>query len=142
MKFRAAILAFLIVFPGISAVAEETPLSKLTALPHADVAKLLGSWQVEGFPAGKMVYEFQANRMAMHGSNPSAGVSFELSMDADYRDAGKDAIWVIATNPMPPLEGADAASAKPSISGVQLVGADRALLSVSADEQFTLVRVH
>src|SRR5262249_11528789 len=97
-----------------------------------------------GFSGGiKMVYEFQADKMAMHGSNEPAKYKFDMTMDADYRSAGKDAIWVIMTNPQPPPKGLEAdPEHKPSINGIQFTAADKATLVVSSDERFTLLRVH
>ena len=138
MKLIVAIVGAMIALasPGFVAAA---PPPELSGLPQADISRLLGSWQVEGMGPVKMVYEFQAHKMAMHGTNPDNGATFEVAMDADYRAAGKDAIWVIGTNPRPALSGADAA--KPSVTGIQLVDADRATMAVSDTESFKLVRI-
>ena len=115
---------------------------KLLTLPHADIARLVGSWQVKEMEPIKMIYEFQAETMAMHGRNDQGGSTFELTLDADYRLAGKDAIWVIGTHPRPVPEGMDASGeSNPSIIGIEFTAADQVTMTVSADERFTLVKV-
>lgn len=139
MNPKVAIIVLMAAFAAPVTVATAAPPAELGALPQADVSKLLGSWQVEGMGPVKMIYEFQPHRMAMHGTNPQNGATFEVAMDADYRSAGKDAIWVIGTNPRPALSGDD--SGKPSVTGIQLVDGDRATMAVSDTESFKLVRV-
>ena len=51
----------------VSAADPATGLAHLRALPHADVARLIGSWQVAEMDPVRMIYEFQAGTMAMHG---------------------------------------------------------------------------
>ena len=77
--------------------------------------------------------------MAMHGRNEQGGSTFELTLDADYRLAGKDQIWVIGTHPRPVPEGTDEAS--PSIMGIEFTTADQVTMTVSAGERFTLIKV-
>ena len=48
---------------------------KLLALPHADIARLVGSWQVKEMEPNKMVYEFQAGTFAMHGLSSGGGTT-------------------------------------------------------------------
>jgi len=92
-------------------------------LPHADVARLVGNWQVAEMEPIRMIYEFQTGTMAMHGKNPDAGTGFELAMDADYRTAGKDAIWVIGTNPRTGPDDPEPEGGKgPSIIGIEFTG--------------------
>ena len=112
---------------------------KLLTLPHADVARLIGSWQVKEMEPIKMIYEFQAVTFAMHGRNDQGGSTFEMVLDADYRTAGKDAIWVIGTHPRPVPEGTDGDS--PSIIGIEFVAPDQLIMTVGANERFTLVKV-
>ena len=116
-------------------------LSTLKALPHADVSRLIGSWEVAEMAPLKMIYEFQAGTMAMHGKNAELGSTFELTMDADYRTAGADAIWVIATHPHGGPDEEAPTENGPSIMGIQLTGGDRAVLVVSNNERFTLIKV-
>jgi len=128
---------------AVPAAADPTEgLATLKALPHADTAKLLGSWRVEEMAPLTMVYEFQSGSFAMHGKNDGAGVNFELTMDADYRSAGKDSIWVIGTNPRSGSGDDAQPSDKPSIIGIQFTTDDKAMMIVSSNERFTLVRVH
>ena len=141
LKTVLASALVLIALPALAAhwQAEE----KLKTLPHADTARLLGSWEVQGMGSASMIYEFRAGQMAMHGKGPSGKSMFEMTMDADYRDAGKDAIWVIGRNPQPMPDDMDPEAANnASIMGVQLTEPDKAILAVAADERFTLVRVH
>ncbi len=127
---------------GMPAKAEPpAALSTLKALPRADVSRLLGSWEVAEMAPLKMIYEFQAGTMAMHGKNAELGSTFELTMDADYRSAGADAIWVIATHPHGGPDEEPPTANGPSIMGVQLTGNDRAILVVSTTERFTLIKV-
>jgi len=112
---------------------------KLLTLPHADVARLIGSWQVKEMEPIKMIYEFQAGTFAMHGKNDQGGSTFEMILDADYRTAGKDAIWVIGTHPRPVPEGTD--ENNPSIIGIEFIAPDQLTMSVGANERFTLVKV-
>jgi hypothetical protein len=139
MTFRilAAILAM-----TVSAAAMADPIDareKLLTLPHADMTRLAGSWQVKEMEPIKMIYEFQTQTMAMHGRNEQGGSTFELTLDADYRLAGKDAIWVIGTHPRPVPEGTDEAS--PSIIGIEFTAVDQVTMTVSANERFTLIKV-
>ena len=115
---------------------------KLMRLPHADIAQLVGSWQVEEMKPNTMIYEFQAKTMAMHGHSEQGSSTFELLLDADYRLAGENAIWVIGTHPRPVPEGTEQNAGNPSIMGIELTAPDRARLTVSAGESFNLVRVH
>jgi hypothetical protein len=112
---------------------------KLLTLPHADIARLIGSWQVKEMEPNKMVYEFQAGTFAMHGLSSGGGTSFEMTLDADYRTAGKDAIWVIGTHPRPAPDGVD--QNNPSILGIAFTAADEVTMTVSAGESFTLIKV-
>lgn len=141
MKRLSVVLIGLALLAAPASGEPPAALSTLKALPHADVTRLLGSWQVAEMAPLKMIYEFQTGTMAMHGKNAELGSTFELTMDADYRSAGADAIWVIATRPRggpdeesPPADG-------PSIMGVQFTANDRAVLVVSTNERFTLVKV-
>jgi len=139
MKFRHFAVAAML---ALSTPAFGDPIEardKLLTLPHADVARLIGSWQVKEMEPIKMIYEFQAATFAMHGKNDQGGSTFEMLLDADYRTAGKDAIWVIGTHPRPVPEGTDADS--PSIIGIEFVAADQLTMSVGANERFTLVKV-
>jgi len=141
MRAVCAVLLGLMVFTAGVKAEPPTPLSTLQALPRADVTRLIGSWEVAEMAPMKMIYEFQAATMAMHGRNAEAGSTFELTMDADYRSAGADAIWVIATHPRGGPDEEPPASDGPSIMGVQLTGTDRAVLVVSNTERFTLLKV-
>ncbi|HEX4507064.1 MAG TPA: hypothetical protein VH722_15145 [Alphaproteobacteria bacterium] len=139
MKFRRVAVAILL---ALSTRALADPIEardKLLTLPHADVARLIGSWQVKEMEPIRMIYEFQAGTFAMHGKNDQGGSTFEMTLDADYRTAGKDAIWVIGTHPRPVPEGTDADS--PSIIGIEFVAPDQLTMSVGANERFTLVKV-
>jgi hypothetical protein len=137
MKLVVATFGALIALATPLTALAAPPSAELNALPQADISKLLGSWQVQGMGAAQMVYEFQPHKMAMHGANPQNGATFEIAMDADYRSAGKDAIWVIGTNPRPALSP----DGKPSVTGIQLIDSDRATMTVSENESFKLVRV-
>jgi hypothetical protein len=132
-------IALLALVAGSALADPEEAQAKLLHLPHADIAKLVGFWQVKEMEPIKMIYEFQAATMAMHGSNEQGGTSFELMLDADYRVAGENAVWVIGTHPRPAGEGVDANS--PSIMGIEFTKADEAVMTVSAGEKFTLVKV-
>jgi hypothetical protein len=111
------------------------------ALPHADPARIVGSWEVEEMKPARMIYEFKAETMAMHGRDGQGGSTFELTLDADYRLAGENAVWIIGTHPRPIPEGTEENAGNPSIMGIELTSADHAKLTVSAGESFTLVRV-
>jgi hypothetical protein len=113
--------------------------AQLLTLPHADIGRLLGSWQVKEMEPITMIYEFQSETMSMHGLNGRGGASFEMTMDADYRRAGQQAIWVIGTHPRPAADAADGGG--PSILAIEFTGDDQATMTVSADEHFTLVKV-
>jgi hypothetical protein len=140
MKRLGIIAVALVALAGQSALADpDEARAKLLALPHADIAKLVGSWQVKEMEPVKMIYEFQSATMAMHGSNEQGGTSFELTLDADYRVAGENAVWVIGTHPRPVEDGMDATS--PSIMGIEFTKPDEVMLTVSAGEKFTLVKV-
>jgi hypothetical protein len=115
--------------------------AKLLALPHADVARLVGSWQVKEMEPIKMIYEFQTGTMAMHGLNSQGGSSFELTMDADYRKAGDSGIWVIGTHPRPITDDMDGSENNPSIMGIEFTTDTQVLMTVSAGERFTLIKV-
>jgi len=135
-----SIVAIALLAVAIPAAADpDEARAKLLTLPHADIAKLVGSWQVKEMEPIKMIYEFQSATMAMHGSNEQGGTSFELTLDADYRLAGNNAIWIIGTHPRPTPEGTDGSS--PSIIGIEFTKPDEATMSVSAEEKFTLVKV-
>ena len=132
--------AALVAFPSIADPV--SGLANLRALPHADVARLVGNWEVAEMKPIRMIYEFQPDTMAMHGKNPDAGTGFELAMDADYRTAGKGAIWVIGTNPRTgPNDPSPEAGNSPSIMGIEFTDDDHATMTVSTREHFTLVRV-
>jgi hypothetical protein len=140
MKRLGMVALSLLAFATHSASADpEEVQAKLSRLPHADIAKLVGFWQVKEMEPIKMIYEFQAATMAMHGSNEQGGTSFELTLDADYRVAGDNAVWVIGTHPRPVETGTDADA--PSIMGVEFTKPDELMLTVSAGEKFTLVKV-
>jgi hypothetical protein len=115
--------------------------AKLLTLPHADVARLVGSWQVKEMEPIKMIYEFQSGTMAMHGLNSQGGSSFELTMDADYRKAGDSGIWVIGTHPRPITDDMDGSENNPSIMGIEFTTDTQVLMTVSAGERFTLIKV-
>jgi hypothetical protein len=139
MTFRSLAVAALL---ALSAPALADPIEareKLLTLPHADVARLIGSWQVKEMEPIKMIYEFQTGTFAMHGRNDQGGSTFEMVLDADYRTAGKDAIWVIGTHPRPVPEGTDGDN--PSIIGIEFTAPDQVTMSVGANERFTLVKV-
>jgi hypothetical protein len=139
------ILAATVAWLACSATAIADPFeaqSRLLSLPRADISRFVGSWQVEEMKPISMIYEFQAATMAMHGHNDDGGYKFELTLDADYRTAGDNAVWVIGTHPRPVPEGTEASAGNPSIMGVELTTPDHAKLTVSAGESFTLVRVH
>ncbi|HTJ65139.1 MAG TPA: hypothetical protein VL899_15155 [Alphaproteobacteria bacterium] len=139
MKLLGVVAMVLIALAGPASADPEEARTKLLALPHADVARLIGLWQVKEMEPIKMIYEFRPTSMAMHGENAQGGKSFELTLDADYRLAGNNAIWVIGTHPRPVEDGIDADS--PSIMGVEFTDSGEAMLSVSAGEKFTLVKV-
>jgi hypothetical protein len=140
MKHLSVVAVALLAFAAHAALADpDEARAKLLSLPHADIAKLVGSWQVKEMEPIKMIYEFQSATMAMHGSNEQGGTSFELTLDADYRVAGENAVWVIGTHPRPVEDGTDANS--PSIMGIEFTKPDEATLTVSAGEKFTLVKV-
>jgi hypothetical protein len=136
-RFLAALIVITVSAPAIADPIEAR--EKLLTLPHADVARLVGSWQVKEMEPIKMIYEFQIQTMAMHGRNDQGGSTFELNLDADYRLAGKDAIWVIGTHPRPVPEGMD--EANPSIIGIEFTTDDQVTMTVSANERFTLIKV-
>ena len=142
MKLRMAIA---IVLLAIAPLAKGDPAEarlQLLGLPHADVARLIGSWEVEEMKPISMIYEFQLATMAMHGRSDSGKSTFELTMDADYRTAGANAVWVIGTMPRPIPEDSAIDASSPSIMGIEFTTNDRVTLTVSAQESFTLVRVH
>ncbi len=132
-------IALLALAAGSALGDPEEAQAKLLRLPHADIAKLVGFWQVKEMEPVKMIYEFQTATMAMHGSNEQGGTSFELTLDADYRVAGENAVWVIGTHPRPVETGTDADA--PSIMGIEFTKADEVVMTVSAGEKFTLVKV-
>jgi hypothetical protein len=139
MTFRSLAVAAIL---ALSTPAMADPVEardKLLTLPHADVARLIGSWQVKEMEPIKMIYEFQTGTFAMHGKNEQGGSTFEMVLDADYRTAGKDAIWVIGTHPRPVPEGTDGDN--PSIIGIEFTAPDQVTMSVGANERFTLVKV-
>ena len=138
MRFALA-AALLLAFAGPAYADPAEAREKLLTLPHADVARLIGSWQVKEMEPIKMIYEFQADTFAMHGKNEQGGSTFEMILDADYRTAGKDAIWVIGTHPRPVPDGTDANN--PSIIGIEFTAPDQVTMSVGAGERFTLVKV-
>jgi hypothetical protein len=89
-----------------------------------------------------MIYEFQTATMAMHGRDASGGNTFELTLDADYRVAGQNAIWVIGTHPRPMPDGMEPGHENdPSIMGIQFNDGGDVTMTVSSDERFTLVKV-
>lgn len=142
MKLFAIVVSALMLLSLPASADPAAGLANLRALPHADVARLVGNWQVAEMEPISMIYEFQTDSMAMHGKNPDAGTGFELSMDADYRTAGKDAIWVIGTNPRTgPDDPAPEGGNGPSIIGIEFTDDDHAKMTVSTREHFTLVRV-
>jgi hypothetical protein len=80
--------------------------------------------------------------MAMHGLNSNGGASFEMTMDADYRIAANNAIWVIGTHPRPVPDGMEPGSENnPSILGIEFTPAGEVTMTVAAGESFTLVKV-
>jgi hypothetical protein len=139
MKLRLLAVAALLALSGPAFADPIEAREKLLTLPHADVARLIGSWQVKEMEPIKMIYEFQAGSFAMHGRNDQGGSTFEMTLDADYRTAGKDAIWVIGTHPRPVPEDTDANN--PSILGIEFVAPDQVTMTVSAGERFTLVKI-
>ncbi len=137
---KLAAIALVMLAAALPATADPSEArSRLMALPRADITRLVGSWQVEEMKPISMIYEFQAATMAMHGRNDQGGSTFELLLDADYRLAGSNAVWVIGTHPRPVPEGTE--ENNPSIMGVEFTTPDHARLTVSAGESFTLVRV-
>jgi hypothetical protein len=133
------VLAALLAAVAVPAAADpEDARTKLMALPHAVVGRLVGSWRVKEMEPIKMIYEFQSATMAMHGLNEHGGTSFEMTLDADYRTAGDNALWVIGTHPQPVPEGMDANA--PSIIGIEFTKSDEVTMTVSAGERFTLVK--
>ena len=141
MKLHAAVAAMLL-FASLPAPADPIEAqSRLLALPHADISRFVGLWEVEEMKPARMIYEFKTTTMAMHGRNDTGGSTFELTLDADYRLAGENAVWVIGTHPRPIPEGTEENAANPSIMGVELTSEDHAKLTVSAGESFTLARV-
>jgi len=142
MKLHILLTAALLIcsLPAFGDPAEAR--EKLLSLPRADIARLVGSWQVKEMEPIKMIYEFQTATMAMHGLNSEGGASFEMTLDADYRVAGVNAIWVIGTHPRPVPEGmADGGENNPSILGIEFSGTDQVTMTVSAGERFTLIKV-
>jgi hypothetical protein len=142
LRHLAATVLLAVSVPALPGRALADPIEareKLLTLPHADVARLIGSWQVKEMEPIKMIYEFQAGTFAMHGRNEQGGSTFEMTLDADYRTAGKDAIWVIGTHPRPVPEGTD--ENNPSIIGIEFTAPDQLTMSVGAGERFTLVKV-
>jgi hypothetical protein len=142
MKLPAAALLLMLATLRPASGGPSEAGEKLMTLPHADISRLVGSWQVEDMKPISMIYEFQAKTMAMHGRNDQGGSTFELLLDADYRLAGDNAVWIIGTHPRPVPEGTEENANNPSIMGIELTTADHARLTVSAGESFTLVRVH
>ena len=142
MKLPLAIAIILLAVAPLSKGDPAEARAQLLGLPRADVARLIGSWEVEEMKPITMIYEFQAATMAMHGKNDAGGSTFELTMDADYRTAGANAVWVIGTKPRPIPEDSAIDAGNPSIMGIEFTADDRATLTVSAQESFTLVRVH
>jgi hypothetical protein len=132
-------VAMLVLAARVASADPDEATAKLLHLPHADIAKLVGFWQVKEMEPIKMIYEFQSATMAMHGSNEQGSSTFELTLDADYRVAGDNAVWVIGTHPRPVETGTDADA--PSVMGIEFTKADEVTLSVSAGEKFTLVKV-
>ena len=141
MKGLSAIFGTLLLLAAPALGDPPSALSTLRALPHADAARLMGSWEVTEMAPMKMIYEFQSGTVAMHGRNADAGVTFELTMDADYRSAGADAIWVIATNPRAGADEEPPTSNNPSIMGIQFAADGHVVMVVSTNERFTLVKV-
>ncbi len=142
MKCLSGLLTALLIFALPAAADEFEARDKLLSLPRADVTRLIGSWQVEEMKPLKMIYEFQTATMAMHGRNESGSSTFELTLDADYRKAGENAVWVIGTRPRPVPEGSEESARNPSIMGIEFTTDDHARLIVSGSESFTLIRVH
>jgi hypothetical protein len=140
MKLAIA-TALLIALSGPSYADPAEARAKLLSLPHADVARLVGSWQVKEMEPIKMIYEFQTETMAMHGLNSQGGSSFELTMDADYRRAGTSGIWVIGTHPRPITDDMDGSENNPSIMGIEFTTDTQVMMTVSAGERFTLIKV-
>ncbi|MDB5395171.1 MAG: hypothetical protein JWM91_2677 [Rhodospirillales bacterium] len=141
MKLAVA-AALLLALSSLPASADpEEARTKLLTLPHADVAHLVGSWQVKEMEPIKMIYEFQSDTMAMHGLNSQGGASFEMTMDADYRRAGDKAIWVIGTHPRPVPDDMGDGANNPSILGIEFTADNQVTMTVSAGERFTLVKV-
>jgi hypothetical protein len=139
MKFLGVIALALFALANQASADPDEARAKLLGLPHADITRLVGFWQVKEMEPIEMIYEFRPATMAMHGKNAQGGKSFELTLDADYRLAGDNAIWVIGTHPRPIDEGVDDGS--PSIMGVEFTNANEVTLTVSAGEKFTLVKV-
>jgi hypothetical protein len=139
MKVRHIVVAAMITVSGPAPADPTEARDRLLTLPHADVARLIGSWQVKEMEPIRMIYEFQPGTFAMHGKNDQGGSTFEMTLDADYRTAGKDAIWVIGTHPRPVPDGTDANN--PSIIGLEFSAPDQLTMSVGAGERFTLVKV-
>jgi hypothetical protein len=142
MKLAAAVAFVTLAVAGPSLADPIEAQTRLMALPRADITRLVGSWEVEEMKPISMIYEFQAATMAMHGRNDQGGATFELLLDADYRLAGDDAVWVIGTHPRPVPDGTEENANNPSIMGVKFTTPDHATLTVSAGESFTLVRMH
>ena len=139
---KLAIAAALLILLSASAHADPVEArAKLLTLPHADVARLVGSWQVKEMEPIRMIYEFQAETMAMHGLNSQGGSSFELTLDADYRKAGDTGIWVIGTHPRPITDDIDGSENNPSIMGIEFTAENQLTMTVSAGERFTLIKV-
>lgn len=142
MKLKLLLAAALIAASFQASADPAEAKDKLMGLPHADVAKLVGSWKVKEMEPLTMIYEFQAATMAMHGRNEDGGKTFELTLDADYRTAGENAIWVIGTHPRPVPDGMEPGHENdPSIIGIEFTGDNEATMTVSSDERFTLVKV-
>jgi len=139
MKLRILAAAALLALSGSARGDPIEAREKLLTLPHADIARLVGSWQVKEMEPNKMVYEFQAATFAMHGLSSGGGTTFEMTLDADYRTAGSNAIWVIGTHPRPVPDGVDGNN--PSILGIEFTTADEVTMTVSAGERFTLIKV-
>ena len=139
MKLRILATAALLALSGPAMSDPVDAREKLLTLPHADIARLVGSWQVKEMEPIRMIYEFQSGTFAMHGKNDQGGSTFEMTLDADYRTAGENAIWVIGTHPRPVPDGMD--ENNPSIMGIEFTTADQVTMTVSAGERFTLVKV-
>jgi hypothetical protein len=139
MKLRILATAALLAMSGPALSDPVDAREKLLTLPHADIARLVGSWQVKEMEPIRMIYEFQSGTFAMHGKNDQGGSTFEMTLDADYRTAGENAIWVIGTHPRPVPDGMD--EANPSIMGIEFTTADQVTMTVSAGERFTLIKV-